>query len=139
MWLKTASDQTKSSDEQHKHNESIEKADRTEIDMQIGEDAREDKECPGHCKNPTENASAAPEEQTNSEQHWQESDAKGVFSKEIPIGAYNRNLVDQQISAKTGHDGADNKMTQAAGRAAYIAESTVLHDWKDADSCGFHL
>jgi len=98
--------------------------------VHVGQDARKDEQRAGDGKNPSEDASAAPEKQANAEKHRQKSDAEGVSSPEVPVRTHHRNLVDQQVSADTGHDEAQCKMAEAAGRSAHIAESTVFHGRK---------
>jgi len=98
--------------------------------VQVGEDAGKDEQCAANGKNPSDDASAAPEEQPNPEEHGQESNAEGVFSVEIPEGAHDRDLVDQQVSANTGHDEPQYKMTESAGRSARVSDCAIVHGRK---------
>ena len=62
--------------------------------MQVCQHSQKNEESPGDCKNPANNAPAAPKQQANPEKHRQEGNAKGIFSVEIPVGAHHRNLID---------------------------------------------
>ena len=99
-----ARDEPETANEQHQHHNGVEEAQWPEEDVQIGKNSGE------------------AEEQPNAEEHGQKRDSEGVFAVEIPIGAHHGNLIDQQVSANANHDEAQQKMTEAAGRSACVAE-----------------
>lgn len=117
-----ARDEPETANEQHQHHNGVEEAQWPEEDVQIGKNSGEDEESAGDGQNPSNDAPAAPEEQPNAEEHGQKRDSEGVFAVEIPIGAHHGNLIDQQVSANANHDEAQQKMTEAAGRSACVAE-----------------
>lgn len=122
MRLNAARDESKSSNKQHQHHNGVEEADGPEIDMEIGDDAGKDEEGAGDGKEPTNNASASPEENADAEEHWQQSNAEGVFTMKGPVRAHDRNLIDEQVSANAGHGETHDKITEAAGSSPSIAE-----------------
>jgi len=98
--------------------------------VQVGKDARKDKKGARNGKNPSDNASTAPEEQAYAKQHRQQSNAEGILTIEIPIRSHHGNLIDQEVSSNAGHEKAQYEMTEPAGCAARVAERPVFHGRK---------
>src|SRR5271165_3004055 len=78
--LEAASNQAESANEENQHHDGVEEAERLEIDMEIGNDAGENKERAGNGEKPPGDAAPAPEQDADAEEHGQEGDSKSIVS-----------------------------------------------------------
>ncbi|MGA2218784.1 MAG: hypothetical protein ABSG51_11900 [Terracidiphilus sp.] len=130
MRLNASGNESKPSNKQHEHHYRVKEARGTEIDMEIGDYAGKNEEGASYGEEPTSNASASPEENTDAKKHWQERNAECVFTIEVPVGTQDGNLIDQQVSANAGHRETQDKMTEAPRGSTSITERSVFHGRK---------
>ncbi len=128
-----AGDEAESADEQNQHDESVEKTGGAEINVHVGEHAREDEEGTGEGKNPAGGAATVPEQEAYAEKHGNQGDAKSVRAEKAPEGTDNADLIGEEVSAETSHDDAEEEMAETARGATDVAEGTVFHGLSIAD------
>src|SRR6266849_100730 len=103
MSAQGAGDEADSADEQNKHDESVEKTGGAEINVHVGEYARENEEGTGEGKNPAGGAATVPEQEAYAEKHGNQGDAQGIGTEKAHDRPHHVALIGQEVAAETSH------------------------------------
>jgi hypothetical protein len=122
-----AGDHAQAADQQHQHDDGVEQAGRLKIDVHVGDHAGDDEQRAGRREQPADHAPAIEEQQPDADQHRDQGNAEGTSAIEAPVRSAYRDLIRQQVSTETCHGEAEEEMSDAAGRAAHVAEIAVCH------------
>lgn len=98
MRVECAGDEAEAANEKNQHDESIEEAGGTKIDMHIGDNASKDEKRAGNGEEPAGGTTTVPEENANAQKHGHKSDAEGIRAKKTPKGTNDADLIGKKIS-----------------------------------------
>src|SRR5947209_5810708 len=115
-----AGDQAQAADQQHQHDQRMKERGGLEVNMHVGDYAGQNEERAGNSEQPSDGAASIEEQNSYTEQQRNERNAEAIGAPETPVGAHDRHLVGNEISADAHHDKADEEFTQSARGAAYI-------------------
>jgi hypothetical protein len=134
MWAESARHQSQPSNKQNQHDQGIEETRWPEIDMHVGNNARKNEERARDRKKPSDQAAPTPEKQAHSDQHRQKRDPERIASPKSPVGADHADLIAEKVSSNASHGETDQKVAEAAGRAAHVAQGPIFHTGRISDA-----
>jgi len=124
-------DQSEPTNQQHEHHHGFEKTRRLKKDMHVGNHSAEYEERPRDREQPSDDASAAPEQNPDPKQHGHQRNAKSVCAVEAPVRAHDLYLIADQVSAYTSHEKTKQEVAEPSRRTTHIAKGTVFHAIED--------
>lgn len=133
MRAESTGDEAETADKEDQHYESIEEAGGAKEDVYVGEHAGEDEERAGYGQEPAGGAAPIPKKNAHAEKHGNKRKAKSVGAEKAPEGTDHADLIGEKISADTGHDKAEEEMSEPAWSSPHVAERTIVHGWRIAE------
>ena len=100
---KGSRDQAETAREQDQHDHRVKEAGGLKVNVEIGDNTREDEKRPAGGQQPADDAASAEEQHTDAEQHRQQRDAERVRAVKIPVRTAHHHLVGQKVPSEAGH------------------------------------